>query len=303
MQKRTPLIPLSILALALTACQGGGSGGGGPLDVGSTGAPPSPATIDVAASPTTTAMGADTTATPDASTSPDSSADPTSSEGTAEAVADGTYTFQAGEAGMVSLTVAGSELTLDSVTPAEGWQHREDVDDDGDDQDVEIDFTNRTAEVDFDAELEDGTLDVDVDVEGPAVDGSYTFPLGDAGAVSVDVTGTQSSLAVPSLAEGWDVVEQEGEGDVELDFVNAAMSTSIDFHADVDDDGLEVNIELEIGRDFDAMRHDDDDDDSDGDDSDDRDDDSDDRDDDSDGDSGNGDTVDSTEGARIIVIG
>ncbi len=36
MQKRTTLIPISILALTLAACQGAGSGGGGPLDVGST---------------------------------------------------------------------------------------------------------------------------------------------------------------------------------------------------------------------------------------------------------------------------
>jgi len=295
MQKRTPLIPLSILAFALAACQGAGSGGGGPVDVGSTGAPPSPATTDVAASPTTTAAGVDPTATPGVSASSDSSADPTSSVGTAEAVADGTYTFQARDVGTVSVTVAGLVLSLDSVTMAEGWQAREYGDADGDDQDVEIDLTNGDAEVDFDAELEDGTLDADVDVEGPAADGSYTFPLGDAGSITIDIAGTQASLAETSLAEAWEVVEQEGEGDVELDIVNAAMSTSIDFEADADDDGLEVDIEFEIGRDFDALRHDDDDDD-DGDDSDDRDD-------DSDGDSGNGDTVDSTEGARIIVIG
>lgn len=79
-------------------------------------------------------------------------------------------------------------------------------------------------------------------------------------------------LADTALADGWEVVEQEREGDVELDLVSAAMSTSIDFEADVDDDGLEVTIEFEIGRDFDAMRHDDDDDSGDDDDSDDDDD-------------------------------
>ena len=85
------------------------------------------------------------------------SATPAASAGAGQPVADGTYTYQAGDAGMVSLTVAGSELSLGSVTPAEGWQHTEDVDDDGDDRDVEIDFTNGDVEIDFDAELEDQT--------------------------------------------------------------------------------------------------------------------------------------------------
>ncbi len=173
---------------------------------------------------------------------------------------------------MVSLTVAGSHLSLASVTPAEGWQHSEDVDDDGDDRDVEIDFTNGDTEVDFDAEFEDQTLDVDIDFEGPAADGSYTYPLGDAGTVTIDVAGMDVTLAGTSLAEGWEVTEQETDGDVDLDIVNAGSSTSIDF---------------EVGRDFDAVRHDDDDDD--------------DSDDDDGGD--DSDDTDSTEGAQSVSAG
>jgi hypothetical protein len=162
------------------------------------------------------------------------------------------------------------------VTPAEGWQHTEDVDDDGDDRDVEIDFTNGDVEIDFDAELEDQTLDVDTDLEGPAADGSYTYPVGDAGTVTVDVSGMDVTLAETSLADGWEVTERESGGEVELDIVNAASSTSIDLDADIDDGRMDLNIEIEVGREFDALRHDDDDD---------------------------GDSVDSTEGAEGVSAG
>jgi len=262
MQKRTTLIPISILALTLAACGGAGTGGGTPLDVGSTGAPGVDASM-AAASPMASAPGDDAAA----------SATPAASAGAGQPVADGTYTYQAGDAGMVSLTVAGSELSLGSVTPAERWQHTEDVDDDGDDRDVEIDFTNG-------------------DVEGPAADGSYTYPVGDAGTVTVDVSGMDVTLAETSLADGWEVTERESGSEVELDIVNAASSTSIDLDADIDDGRMDVNIEIEVGRDFDALRHDDDDDGSD-----DRDDDRD------DGDDNDDDGVDSTEGAEAVSAG
>ena len=217
---------------------------------------------------------------------------PAASAGAGQPVADGTYTYQAVDAGMVSLTVAGSELSLGSVTPAEGWQHTEDVDDDGDDRDVEIDFTNGDVGIDFDAELDDQTLDVDIDLEGPAADGSYTYPVGDAGTVTVDVSGMDVTLAETSLADGWEVTERESGGEVELDIVNAASSTSIDLDADIDDGRMDVNIEIEVGRDFDALRHDDDDDGLD-----DRDDDRD------DGDDNDDNSVDSTEGAEGVSAG
>lgn len=291
MQKRTMLIPISILALTLAACQGAGSGGGGPLDVGSTGAP----AVDVSG-PAATAGATPTNDSADASASPDPSASPAESAGTGQAVADGTYTFQAGDAGMVFLSVAGTELSLDSLTPAEGWQHSEDVDDDGDDRDVEVDFRNGDMEVDFDAELEDQTLDVDVDIDGPAADGSYAFPLGEAGTVTVDVTGTDLTLAEMSPAEGWAIQEHERDGEVELELRNAATFTSIAFQADIDDGRLDVDIEIEIGRDFDALRNDDDDDD--GDDSEDGDNSNDDSNDDDGGDEGaTAESAQSTEGA------
>lgn len=257
MYKRTTLVPMSLLALTLAACQGAGAGGGSPLDVGSTEAPAVDASGPIV-SATPTASAVPTTSSP--GNGAGASATPTASAGTGQAVLDGTYTYQAGDAGMISLTVAGSGLSVASVTPAEGWQHSEDVDDDGDDRDVEIDFSNGQVETDFDAELEDQTLDVDVDIEGPAADGSYAFPLGDAGTVTVDVTGTEVTLAGTSLADGWEVTERETDGDVELDIVKPGSSTSIDFEADVDEGGLGVDIEIETGRDFDALRHDDDDD-------------------------------------------
>ena len=116
--------------------------------------------------------------------------------------------------------------------------------------------------------------------------------MGDAGTVTVDVSGMDVTLAETSLADGWEVTERESGGEVELDIVNAASSTSIDLDADIDDGRMDVNIEIEVGRDFDALRHDDDDDGSD-----DRDDDRD------DGDDNDDDGVDSTEGAEAVSAG
>jgi len=49
-----------------------------------------------------------TTLIPMAGASPTASATPAASAGAGQPVADGTYTYQAGDAGVVSLTVAGS---------------------------------------------------------------------------------------------------------------------------------------------------------------------------------------------------
>jgi len=59
--------------------------------------------------------------------------------------------------------------------------------------------------------------------------------VGDAGTVTVDVSGMDVTLAETSLADGWEVTERESGGEVELDIVNAASSTSIGLDADIED--------------------------------------------------------------------
>ena len=73
-----------------------------------------------------------------------------------EEAADGLYRFEAGE---VDMTRDGDRLVLGDVRPAEGWTHRID---DQDDADIEIDFRRDGREIDFEAELDDGRLDIEI---------------------------------------------------------------------------------------------------------------------------------------------
>jgi hypothetical protein len=67
--------------------------------------------------------------------------------------------FQAGDAGEVELAIDGDRLVLVDVRPNDGWSHR--IDDDDDDE-IEIDFRDNGREIDFEAELDDGRLEIDV---------------------------------------------------------------------------------------------------------------------------------------------
>lgn len=69
---------------------------------------------------------------------------------------DGVYRFEAGE---VDMSREGDRLVLGDVRPAEGWTHS--VDEQGDDE-IEIDFRRDGREIDFEAEIDDGRLDIEI---------------------------------------------------------------------------------------------------------------------------------------------
>lgn len=67
--------------------------------------------------------------------------------------------YEVGDAGQVTFSVDGDELVLDEVSPAAGWT-ADVVSDRGDELEVEFRSDHRT--MDFEAELEDGDLEVEV---------------------------------------------------------------------------------------------------------------------------------------------
>lgn len=70
---------------------------------------------------------------------------------------DGRYTIA--DAGTVTVTRDGDRLVLGEVSPAPGWTAEEiDVEDD----EIEVEFRGDGIELDFEAEIDDGRLDVDV---------------------------------------------------------------------------------------------------------------------------------------------
>jgi len=76
----------------------------------------------------------------------------------------GTYTV--GEAGTVEFALQGGALALVEVLPNEGWTSEVD---EASDDDIEVDFRRENVTYDFDVELDDGTIDIDLDfeIEGP----------------------------------------------------------------------------------------------------------------------------------------
>lgn len=71
---------------------------------------------------------------------------------------DGVYPVS--DAGEVELVVEGGAVRLAEARPAAGWTATDDLEDD--DEEVEVDFRRDGREVEFEAELDDGRLEVEV---------------------------------------------------------------------------------------------------------------------------------------------
>lgn len=71
-------------------------------------------------------------------------------------------TFQVGAAGSVELGFDGSAIELIDVTAAEGWEA---VVDSEQPDDVEVDFRSGQERWDFDADVDDGRLEIEIDYE------------------------------------------------------------------------------------------------------------------------------------------
>ncbi|KUH94279.1 hypothetical protein AU189_04785 [Mycolicibacterium acapulense] len=74
-----------------------------------------------------------------------------------EPAPDGRY--QVYDAGSAVVTFADGRLTLESVTPAEGWTHRVD---DQEPEEVEISFRRGAEDLDLEIEVDDGRLEVSI---------------------------------------------------------------------------------------------------------------------------------------------
>lgn len=75
-----------------------------------------------------------------------------------EAADDGVY--RVGQSGELTMHRDGEQLVLEGVRPADGWDHR--VDDNDDDDEVEVTFSGDGREIEFEAEIDDGALEIEV---------------------------------------------------------------------------------------------------------------------------------------------
>ncbi|MGV0838310.1 hypothetical protein [Mycolicibacterium thermoresistibile] len=120
---------------------------------------PGPATSEPAAGPTGTTGPGDQNAPPGTPAQADGApARPARDQCVRiDPAPDGRY--QVFDAGTAVVTFADGRLTLESVTPAEGWTHQ--VDDQEPDE-VEIEFRRDAEQLDLELEVDDGRLEVKI---------------------------------------------------------------------------------------------------------------------------------------------
>ncbi|MFA9429634.1 hypothetical protein [Egicoccus sp. AB-alg2] len=247
------LLAMSVAAAVLLGCSGD-EGGVDSVDLGEDAAPQTGDTSGEPADeedPSDTAAG-DDTADDDAADDPadDAAGDPDAGTGADEdeAAADLVDTTQAvpgtwpvGDAGTVTWDVRDGALVLVDVSPSEGWDAT--VDEEGDDE-VEVDFRRGDEGWDFEVEVDDGRLEIDVYYDRRNADpGAYDLP--DGGSFVFDASGDALTLTSIEAPPGWEVTEREEERD-EFSFTLVAGDRRVEVEVELDDGRIEVEIDYRV---------------------------------------------------------
>lgn len=149
-------------------------------------------------------------------------------------------TWPVGDAGEVEFEADGDTVRLIDTRPAEGWEVS--VDERGDDE-LEVDFVRDNARWEFEAEIDDGDLEIEIRQDLiPAEPGR--FAVGDAGTVEIAVEDRRLRLVDVQATEGWRTEVEEDGDEVEVDFRRSGVRW--DFEAEIDDGRLEVQIDLTV---------------------------------------------------------
>lgn len=161
-------------------------------------------------------------------------------------VVDGTEavpgTWQVGEAGTVTFDVVDGALVLEDVSENEGWTVT-DIDESPDE--LEVDFRRGGVEIEFEVELQSGGTILEVEIDTDINDAEAgTYDIGDAGSFTFEVVDGRLELTDLTANDGWDVTEQDVEGDeIEIELRQGAMR----WDADVDLNGsLTVELDFEV---------------------------------------------------------
>jgi virulence-associated protein VagC len=171
--------------------------------------------------------------------------------------------FTVRDAGEVEIERDGDRLILIEARPNPGWEleaedeedeededdeeeEEEEDEDDDDDEEIEVTFVQGDREVEFEAEIDDGRLAIEIEETWRGIDpGSFT--VADAGEVEIRRDGDRLIMVGVIANEGWDFeVEHEDDEDdsgdtVEFSFVSGDREA--EFEAKIEDGVLEVEIE------------------------------------------------------------
>jgi hypothetical protein len=200
------------------------------------------------------------TTNPSGSTSTTTTTSPSTDTGS-------TATYRADNAGSVTITSNGSSLTIVSVSPTAGWTYEIEV---ASGREVEVDFRNGSRRIQFDAELEDGRVDIrvreSIDDNGgsttttttmptttttvppttstttpPTGDTTVTYDAGEGGTVTIASNGSTLTIVSVNPAAGWaPEVEIVTGREVEVDFRND--SRRIQFDAELEDGQVRIRV-------------------------------------------------------------
>jgi hypothetical protein len=178
--------------------------------------------------------------------------------------------FTVKDAGEVEIERDGDRLILIDARPNEGWEveieddeeEDEEEDDEGTDEDnedededeetegdgseIEVTFSQGDREVEFEAEIDDGRLAIEIEEAWHGVEpGTYT--VGEAGEVEFQRDGDRLVVVGVIANEGWEFEagheedEEDAADAIEIKFTSGDREA--EFEATIEDGELEVEIE------------------------------------------------------------
>jgi hypothetical protein len=194
-------------------------------------------------------------ATPDDSTSSSSTSTTSTTAAQASGAGTGTQTYQADAAGLVTVDQAGASLSISEVTPNSGWSSEVES---GTGREVEVKFVNGNQRIDFQAELEDGSVKTRVrsrplDESGnddrtlfEPSGATMSFDAGEAGTVHIGVADGSLTLESANPNAGWGVadIEIEGTREITVEFSNGTLE--IEFKAEMEDGLVKSRVRTEL---------------------------------------------------------
>lgn len=208
-------------------------------------------------------------ATPDVSSSSASSTTSTTSTTPAAStvagsqVATGSETHEAGAAGLVTVEQSGASLSVSNVAANPDWVSETEV---ASGREVEVKFVNGNQRIDFQAEIEDGTVKSRVKtrtLDGSTDDSSdednqtltaptaaaLQFNAGEAGIVQIRAANGSLELVSATPHSGWTVtdIEIEGTREINVEFHNG--NTEIEFKAEFEDGMVKTRVRTEMNDD------------------------------------------------------
>lgn len=174
--------------------------------------------------------------------------------------ATGSETHEAGAAGLVTVEQSGASLSISSVAANPDWVSETEI---ASGREVEVKFVNGNERIDFQAEIEDGTVktrvrtrtldsstddssDDDNQISTAPTSAALQFNAGEAGIVQISAANGALELVGATPHAGWTVadIEIEGTREINVEFHNG--TTEIEFKAELEDGMVKTRVRTEM---------------------------------------------------------